>query len=154
MSQILNTPIMRPNLFRVLFLMFAGFCAQGFLAQNDCKVDEMFAKNRSLLGDYQFIKNFPIETSKQVEKVQYTYVLNRDTKYRLVIADNGVKGERMKVVIRDAAKKKIADNKDKQKSGFVNQIDFTCPSTGIYFFEATFENDHKDCGLNILGYQK
>jgi hypothetical protein len=145
---------MRPNLFRTLFVLFTGLLVHTSFAQNNCKVDEMFAKNRSLLGDYQFIKNFPVETSKQVEKVQYTYVLNRDTKYRMVIVDSGVKGQRMKVTIRDSGRKLLTNNKDKQKPGFVNQLDFVCPATGIYYFEVTFENDHKDCGLNILGYQK
>jgi len=154
MSQILKTPIFRPKLIRTFFVLVAGLLVQTFFAQDNCRVDEMFAKNRSLLGDYQFIKNFPIETNKQVEKVQYTYILNRDTKYRMVIVDNGVKGERMKVTIRDSGRKVLTNNKDKQKAGFLTQLDFVCPATGIYYFEVTFENDHKDCGLNILGYQK
>jgi hypothetical protein len=154
MSQILNAPIMRSKLTRILIFLFAGFFSQALMGQNNCDLEEMLKKNKSLLEDYQYIKTFPIEITKQVDKVRYSYVLNRETKYRLVTVDYGAKGERMVVVIRDPAKKVFANNKDKQKKGYLNQVDFVCPSTGVYFFEVTFENDHKDCGLNILGFKK
>lgn len=154
MSQILNAPIMRPAVTRMLVFLLAGLFSQTLLAQNICDPEELLKKNKPLLEDYQFIKTFPIEITKQGEKVKYSYVLNRETKYRLVSVDNGVKGERMVVVIRDPAKKVMATNKDKQKKTYLTQLDFVCPATGVYSFEVTFENDHKDCGLNILGFKK
>jgi hypothetical protein len=136
-----------------LALLVASLFSVSLFAQK-CDYDDLLNKNLSLLDNYKFIKSFPVETSRQAEKADYSYLLNRDTKYRVVIADNGRKGERMIVTVRDRDKKVVATNRDKQKKTFSTQMDFVCPATGIYYFEAVFEEDHRDCGLNILGFQK
>jgi hypothetical protein len=156
MSQVLISSSKKTSaiLIRAVLVLVAALITSSFMAQGNCQVDELLKKNRPLLESYQFIKFFPIETNRQTEKVEYSYLLNRDTKYRLVIVDNGVKGERMMVTLRDPQKKVMATNKDKQKRDFMNQLDFVCPVTGVYYFEVSFEDGRKDCGLNILGYQK
>lgn len=137
-----------------LFVTAVFFCGMPLPAQNSCNYEAMQNENINLLDGYKFIRSFQVETTKQNEKAGYSYLLNHDTKYRLVIVDNGNKGERMMVSIRDRDKKIISTNKDKQNRSFLKVLDFVCPSTGIYFFEIKFEDDRRDCGLNILGFQK
>ena len=119
-----------------------------------CNSDEMLKANLQKLDGFKLIRSFPVETTKNNEKTEYSYLLNRDTKYRIVVVDNGKKGERMAVTVRGREKKVLASNKDKQKRDFSEVFEFVCPETGIFYFEAEFENGRRDCGLNILGYQK
>jgi hypothetical protein len=123
-------------------------------AQKQCNFEEILNANVQKLDGYKFIRFFPVERTKQADRTEYSYLLNRDTRYRMVLADTENKGDRMMVTVRDRDKKVLATNKDKQKRGLLEIIDFTCPATGIYFFEVRFEDGSRDCGINILGYQK
>ena len=139
---------------RASFFFLACLFTVSLPAQPGCDAEDLLKKNVTKLDAYKFIKYFPVETNKQTEKVEYSYVLNGDTKYRLLVIDKGTKGEKMMVTVRDRAKKIVATNKDRQNRTYSEVMDFTCPATGVYFFEARFEGDIRDCGLNILGFQK
>lgn len=124
----------------------------GTMFSQNCDHNYLMEKNISLLSDYKLVKSFPVETNKQSEKAEYSYVLNANTKYRIVNAQ--ADGKKMIVIVKDRGRKIIASNKDKQKKNYSPVLDFTCAETGVYFFEVKFENDERTCGLNILGFQK
>ena len=146
MSKVLS---MKTLIFSVLlFLPFALFPQEG------CNADALRDQHVQQLGDYKFIKVFPVESGKGAEKSTFSYVLNGDTKYRLVVAPSGRHGNNMLISIKGRDRKLLATNKDKQKKAYLAQLDFVCPSTGIYFFEASFADEAKDCGILILGFQK
>ena len=144
---------MRLLSFSKYFVFVTSFLTMTASAQK-CDYEAMLNNNMPKLEGYKFIKSFPVETDKQAETAEYNYLLNHDTKYRLVIVDNGNEGERMLVTIRGRDKKVLATNKDRQKKTFSTVVDFVCPATGIYFFEVSFQDGRRDCGLNILAFQK
>lgn len=106
------------------------------------------------LEDYVFIKAFPIESTKQGSKSEYSYVLSRGSSYRIVICDQNVNGGRMIINLLDRDKKLIASNYMKSSKKFFSLLNYTCAATGVYYVEAYFEGEKKGCGLNILGFKK
>lgn len=119
-----------------------------------CDSDAFMNSCAPSLEDYVFIKTFPIESSKQGAKTEYSYVLSRGSSYRIVICDKGETGSKMIINLLDRDKKKITSNYLKSSKKFFSLLNYTCAATGVYYIEAFFEDEKKGCGLNILGFKK
>jgi hypothetical protein len=100
---------------------------------------------------YNYLKSFKIEEKdKGKQKVEYSYVLTKGTKYMVNICmpENQSK---MKVSIYDSKRNLIVTNEAKQK--YKPSVKFNCSATGIYYFQYAQEMD-ASCAGSALGFAK
>jgi hypothetical protein len=142
------------KLTKLSFALVIGLLTSSFSGGPGCDPEGLLKKYAGLLDDYVFIKSFPIETSKEGDKSEYSYVLSRGINYKIVVCDNNEEGKRMIVNLLDRNKKLIASNYLKSNKKFYPSLNYNCSATGVYYVEVFFEGEKKGCGLNILGFKK
>lgn len=138
----------------IALLLGAAVISASFIGLDGCDPSALLKKNTPALQEYTFVKSFPVEIKKNGEKSEYSYVMSKDTKYRLVVCDGDGTNTRMIVNVYDRDKKLIISNFTRRNKVFSEKLDFDCKATGVYYVESFFENENKGCGLNILGYKK
>ena len=125
-----------------------------FATNPPCESDEFIDSCAPVLGDFVFIKTFNVNIVKPGNKTEYSYVLSRDSEYKIVVCDQNDPGKKMIVNFYDRNKKLIASNYLKATKKFYPTINYKCAATGVYYVEAFFEGDKNGCGINILGFKK
>lgn len=135
-------------------LGFVFILCTSFSNHQQCDPDKLFKKHSAALGDYSFIKSFPLEIEKGEDKAEYFYIMSRDVNYRIVVCSENSYQNRMIINLYGRDKKPLTSNYDKRTKTYTETLDFICPSTGVYRVEAFFEHHQKGCGLNILGFKK
>ena len=106
------------------------------------------------LEEFVFITTFKINSEKEGDKTNYSYVLSRGTNYKIVVCEQGNDGNKMVVNFYDRNKKLVASNYLKSSKKYFPSISYNCQVTGVYYVEAFFEGEKKGFGLNILGFKK
>jgi hypothetical protein len=119
-----------------------------------CDLESLFETNAAALQPYTFMKKFDVQISKGGEKVEYSYVLSRDSEYKIMICDLNEEGKKMVINFYDRNKKLIASNYLKSSKKIFPSITYKCSATGVYYVEAYFEGEKDGCGINILGFKK
>lgn len=125
-----------------------------FASNPPCESDEFVDSCAPALGEFVFIKTFNVNVDKPGNKTEYSYVLSRDSEYKVVVCDQNDPGKKMIVNFYDRSKKLIATNYLKSNKKFYPTITYKCAATGVYYVEAFFEGDKCGCGINILGFKK
>lgn len=122
--------------------------------QAQCDNDDFLDECASSLGTHTFIKAFHAESKKKVKTSEYSYVFSKGSTYMIVVCDKGKQGEKMIVNLYDRNHKLIASSYDKRSKKHYPDLVYPCPATGVYYLEATFENEKQACGVIILGFNK
>lgn len=117
-----------------------------------CGTDAFLEGCAPALGDYLFMKTFPVQPEKAGEKAEVRYILSKGSSYRIVICDEDEKGNKMKVRLLDRNHKLIATNYVSGK--YYSTLDYNCSATGVYYIESGFKPSKVGCGAIILGFLK
>lgn len=119
-----------------------------------CDLESLFESSATKLDPYTFMKKFDVKVDKNGNKIEYSYVLSRDSEYKIMIADLNEDGKKMVVNFYDRNKKLIASNYVKSSKKVFPSITYKCAATGVYYIEAFFEGEKDGCGINIIGFKK
>lgn len=117
-----------------------------------CNNEELVSASvTSLLPGYCLLKSYKINGEKDLEKVEFSYVLTKGTQYMLNLKDRSAAPSTV-VTLYDAKRNKVATNK---VSGAVAPaIAFSCGATGIYYITYTFETASERCAGSTLGFKR
>ena len=124
------------------------FFASSAVAQ--CNNEELVnASVTSLLPGYCLLKSYKINGEKDLEKVEFSYVLTKGTQYMLNLKDGN---QSTIVTLYDAKRNKVASNKISGQ--LAPAIAFSCGATGIYYITYTFESASERCAGSTLGFKR
>jgi len=133
-----------------IITFFIFFIATGSMAQ--CNSDELAnASVTSLTPGYCFLKSYKINGEKDLEKVEFSYVLTKGTQYMLNLRETNSAPTTV-VTLYDAQRNKIASNKI--SGSIAPAIAFSCGATGIYYITYTFESASERCAGSTLGFKR
>ncbi|HZY78760.1 MAG TPA: hypothetical protein VFE50_04505 [Cyclobacteriaceae bacterium] len=122
----------------------------GAMAQ--CNNEELVTASVSTLTPgYSFLKSYKINGEKDLEKVEFSYVLTKGTQYMLNLKDRSTAVTTI-VTLYDAKRNKVASNK--LSGGIAGAIAFSCGATGIYYMTYTFESASERCAASALGFKR
>jgi hypothetical protein len=147
MSQLLS--FLNPFLF-----CFVLFITSSFSEKPTCDPEGLLKTHVAELGDYKFIKAFPVVISKKGATDEFSYVLSKETSYCVVVCPSGDNELPLLVTLLNREKKAVASNYNKATRKFEREIKFECADTGVYYVQSSFKGEGKGCGLNILGFRK
>lgn len=119
-----------------------------------CNTDAFLEECAPALGGHTFIKTFNVSTDKSGPLTKVSYVFSKGSNYKVVICDENIKGNRMKVKLFDRNKKMIATNYMSSSGKYYPALSYTCSATGVYYIEASFKKGKEGCGVVILGFTK
>ncbi|MDP2387393.1 MAG: hypothetical protein Q8M29_13540 [Bacteroidota bacterium] len=141
---------------KLLFVALITFVGSSFSGDQGkgCDLESLFESNAANLQPYTFMKKFDVKVDKSGEKIEYSYVLSRDSEYKIMIFDMNEEGKKMVVNFYDRNKKLIASNYLKSSKKIFPSITYKCAATGVYYIEAYFEGEKNGCGINVFGFKK
>ena len=140
------------NLFKISIIILVAITAIPRSASAQCNNEEFVnASVSSLLPGYSLLKSYKINGEKDLEKVEFSYVLTKGTQYILNLKDKNAAPATV-VTLYDAQRNKIATNKI--GSTIAPAIAFSCSSTGIYYITYTFEPASERCAGSTLGFKR
>lgn len=117
-----------------------------------CNNDELVnASVSSLTPGYCLLKSYKITGEKDLEKVEFSYVLTKGTQYMLNLKDHNQAPATI-VTLYDAKRNKVASNKI--SGAIAPAIAFSCGATGIYYITYTFEAASERCAGSTLGFKR
>lgn len=121
-------------------------------AAAQCNNEEFVnASVAALAPGYSLLKSYKINGEKDLEKVEFSYVLTKGTEYLLNLKDKNAAPATV-VTLYDSKRNKIACNKI---SGTIAPaIAFSCGATGIYYITYTFEPSSERCAGSTLGFKR
>ncbi|BDC99626.1 hypothetical protein [Persicobacter psychrovividus] len=122
-------------------------------AQAQCSSDAYTETCLSNLKDgFTFLKSFKVDGQGGAkQKVEYSYVFSKDTKYYINVAgEGGVDG--IVVTMYNSNRKLVATNYANGK--FYPGITYPCNATGIYYITFTFKDSKNYCGGSVLGFSR
>lgn len=120
---------------------------------SQCNNDEFVnASVASLTPGYSFLKSYKISGEKDLEKVEFSYVLTKGTQYILNLKDKNATTPSTIVTLYDSKRNKIATNKISGQ--IAPAIAFACGATGIYYITYTFEASSERCAGSSLGFKR
>lgn len=131
-------------------IVYLFFFATGVNAQCDNE-DLVTASVTGLSPGYCLLKSYKITGEKDLEKVEFSYVLTKGTQYMLNLKDRNQSPGTI-VTLYDANRNKVASNKI--SGGIVPAIAFSCGATGIYYMTYTFESSAERCAASTLGFKR
>lgn len=124
--------------------------SSGAFAQ--CNNDELVSASvTGLTPGYHMLKSYKITGERDLEKVEFSYVLTKGTQYMLNLKDKNAAPATV-VTLYDASRNKIATNK--VSGTIVPAIAFSCGATGIYYITYTFEASTERCAGSTLGFKR
>jgi len=100
---------------------------------------------------YSLLKTYKISGEKDLEKMEFSYVLTKGTQYMLNVKDEA-KTPATVVTLYDSKRNKIATNKVSGSN--VAAIAFACGATGIYYIQYTFEPSSVRCAGSSLAFRR
>ncbi len=131
-------------IFTTLFLVNSAF--------SQCNNEEFVtASVSSLAPGYSLLKSYKINGEKDLEKVEFSYVLTKGTNYMLNLKDKNPTPSTV-VTLYDSQRNKIACNKI--SGAIAPAIAFACGATGIYYITYTFEPASERCAGSTLGFKR
>lgn len=124
------------------------------LAQAQCDANAN-AKNcvPMMANGYTLIKSFEIDgESGSKEKVEYSYVFTKGTKYLINVCGNDGTPDGVIVTVYDKYRNQVASSK---VNGTAAQaIAVTCRATGIYYLTYTFNKSVGHCAGSNVGFKR
>lgn len=140
---------MKLFLFTLLIITACNF------SYSQCTSDAFVDKCAEGLSDYTYVKLYEVATTKKENVVNYSVIFNKDHEYLLIICyDTKNTTKKMVVNLLDRNKKLIQSSYYEPKKLHVSKIAYKCAATGVYYLEASFEDNTESCGTVILGFKK
>ncbi len=132
-----------------LLLFLVSVASEGY---SQCNNEEFVnASVAALAPGYSLLKSYKINGEKDLEKVEFSYVLTKGTNYMLNLKDKNPAPSTV-VTLYDAQRNKIATNKI--SGAIAGAISFSCGATGIYYITYTFEPASERCAGSTLGFKR
>ncbi len=128
--------------------MLVAVLGFSFAASAQCG-DELMKKALTAMGSNQYIKDFDIKLAAGAgDGVNYTVMLNAQTKYQFNIANGPSNGENVKIEVLDAGGASLTSNENGGKiyAGF--QVKIT--KTGPYKLKITTPGASEACARAVL----
>ena len=100
---------------------------------------------------YSFLKSYKIAGERDLEKVEFSYVLTKGTNYLVNVKDVTTTPSTI-VTLYDSKRNKIATNKISGSTA--SAISFACGATGIYYLQYTFESAADRCAGSSLAFKR
>jgi hypothetical protein len=117
-----------------------------------CNNEEFVTASVSALAPgFSLLKSYKINGEKDLEKVEFSYVLTKGTQYMLNLKDKNPNPSTV-VTLYDSKRNKVASNKI--SGAIAGAIAFSCGATGIYYITYTFEPGSERCAGSTLGFQR
>jgi len=106
-----------------------------------------------LQDGFIYIKTFQVNGQDgEKDKIEYSYVMARDTQYYLNICTPEEDNDGIIVTIYDSQRNPVSSNYADGK--FYKALIFQCSATGIYYLTYTFEGTGNYCGSSVLAFKK
>jgi hypothetical protein len=109
----------------------------------------------SLPKGFTFLKGYPVNgLNGKRKKIEYSYILSRNSKYLISLARQGNKNEGLQITLLNSRKKAIATSYVEGK--YYDAIQYTCQRTGIYYIRFTY-NPKKTtdfCSGGVLSFRR
>ena len=100
-----------------------------------------------------FVKSFNVDGQQGAkQKVEYSYVMTKDTQYFMNICTAESDTDGIVVTIYDSKRNPVSTNYANGK--FFPALIFECKATGIYYITYTFRESKNHCGGSILAFKK
>ena len=100
-----------------------------------------------------FVKSFNVDGQQGAkEKVEYSYVMTRDTQYFMNVCTPEEDSDGIIVTIYDSKRNPVSTNYADGK--FFPALIFECKATGIYYIVYTFQDSKHYCGGSALPFKK
>ncbi|MBR9998760.1 MAG: hypothetical protein KFF73_07305 [Cyclobacteriaceae bacterium] len=108
---------------------------------------------KDLHDGFIYIKSFEVDgLNGGKEKIEYSYVMTRDTQYYLNICTPESNPDGIIVTIYDSQRNAVSSNFADGK--FYEALIFQCSATGIYYLTFTFNDSKNFCGSSVLAFKK
>jgi hypothetical protein len=134
--------------FTIITLLLVAVSTASF---GQCNNDDLVtASVAGLTPGYCFLKSYKINGEKDLEKVEFSYVLTKGTAYVLNLKESAAPST--VVTLYDSKRNKIASNKI--SGALATAIAFSCGSTGIYYITYTFESASDRCAGSSLAFKR
>lgn len=135
----------------VYIISFLVICLSS-VSMAQCNNEELVnASVSGLTPGYCLLKSYKITGEKDLEKVEFSYVLTKGTQYMLNLKDKN-QAPATVVTLYDAKRNKVASNKI--SGAIAPAIAFSCGATGIYYITYTFEAATERCAGSTLGFKR
>jgi hypothetical protein len=137
--------------------IFSLLIALGLLssleASGQCNSDAFVSASvAGMTPGYSLLKSYKIAGEKDLEKMEFSYVLTKGTQYMLNIKDDAAPAPATVVTLFDSKRNKIASNKISGSTA--SAIAFACGATGIYYIQYTFESSSQRCAGSTLAFRR
>jgi len=136
--------------------IFSLLIVFGLLASSEaaaqCNTDAFVSASVSgMTPGYSLLKSYKIAGERDLEKMEFSYVLTKGTQYMLNVKDAATAPATI-VTLYDGKRNKIATNKISGNT--VPIIAFSCGATGIYYLQYTFEPTAERCAGSTLAFKR
>jgi hypothetical protein len=140
--------------FRKLIILGFLFFAIEIQVNAQCDFNNQSQDCISKVHDgFIYIKSFEVNGQNgKKEKIEYSYVMAKETQYYLNICTPGEDPDGIVITIYDAQRNPVSTNYADGK--FYQAIIFQCNATGIYYISYTFNGSVNYCGGSILAFKK
>jgi hypothetical protein len=136
-------------IFSLLLLSGLFFSAE---AEAQCNTEAFVSASvAGITPGYSFLKSYKIAGERDLEKVEFSYVLTKGTQYLVNIKDVTTTPSTI-VTLYDSKRNKIATNKISGSTA--SAIAFACGATGIYYLQYTFESAAERCAASSLAFKR
>ena len=142
------------NIIQPIVLLGFIFFTMGYRAYAQCDFNKQSQECISKVHDgFIYIKSFEVDGQNgKKEKVEYSYVMAKETQYYMNICTPGNDPDGIIVTIYDAQRNPVSTNYADGK--FYEALIFQCNATGIYYISFTFNGSVNYCGGGVLAFKK
>jgi len=131
----------------IIFLTGMHVYAQ---CENNTQTRECISK---IQNGFIYVKSFPIDGKNGLkEKVEYSYVMTRDTQYYLNLCTPENDADGIIITIYDSERNPVSTNYADGR--FFLALIFQCNATGIYYISYTFDGSKNYCAGSTLAFKK
>ncbi len=142
------------KIFRPVILLGYMFFIVCYQANAQCDFNTQSQECISKVHDgFIYIKSFEVDGQNGLkEKVEYSYVMTKETQYYMNICTPGNDPDGITVTIYDAQRNPVSTNYANGK--YYEALIFQCNATGIYYISFTFNESVNYCGGGVLAFKK
>ncbi len=132
----------------LIFLQFLTLTIYTYSQKEDVYTIENYIAEYK---DYEFLRQFEADANEQTSKVSYSVILSKGFEYILIFCYDPFQSYRnVNISLLDRDKIEINKTLLQPYRSYISNISFECPATGVYYIDATFEEDKRKNGEVVL----
>lgn len=140
------------NIKKASWLLIVACSMLSGVVKAQCNNEQYVAASvGAMVQGYSLLKSYKIDGEKDLEKVEFSYVLTKGTQYMVNIKEKNEAPSTV-VTLYDSKRNKIATNK--VSGNILPAIVFSCGATGIYYIQYTFEPQSERCAGSSLAFKR